>query len=419
MIDVVYPYYEPQSGWAGNELRFSLRSIEKHLKEDFRVWIVGDLPAWASDEVNHIPAKRSSLPDKTFISNSADIAKKITVACQKFDRFLLIADDQCLLDDITLGSFNTPYYFQHLDVKPSKMTKWQKGLWRTIDKLKSLGLTTYNAECHVPFLIDSKRFLSLLDVFNLLGGEHLWKTAYLNYHYSGLGAKMVPKRTTAFSHQATKSHFKENCLSSWFLCYNNAGLTQELKAFLMTNFNKPSKFEKFSSVQNKIFGVGMPKTGTNSLIQALRNLGYSAKHYPHKPLNLGSTMAAADMPVANNFESIDLAYKNSKFILTIRDDKSWMESASHHFKSSNKSQLAFRHRVKMFGNKMPNDTQLLEGKHNHERKVLDYFKDRPEDLLVLDIFNNEGYSELAQFLNLAAYPKEDFPHLNKRKEHPV
>jgi len=48
----------------------------------------------------------------------------------------------------------------------------------------------------------------------------------------------------------------------------------------------------------------------------------------------------------------------------------------------------------------------------HNREVRDYFKDRPEDLLELNITLNEGWEKLCPFLGLPV-PKTAFPHSNK------
>ncbi len=45
----------------------------------------------------------------------------------------------------------------------------------------------------------------------------------------------------------------------------------------------------------------------------------------------------------------------------------------------------------------------------HVRNVMEYFKDRPDDLLVLDICNGEGFEKLAEFLGRPE-PNEPFPH---------
>ena len=45
----------------------------------------------------------------------------------------------------------------------------------------------------------------------------------------------------------------------------------------------------------------------------------------------------------------------------------------------------------------------------HVRNVMEYFEDRPDDLLVLNIFNGEGFEKLAEFLGRPE-PSEPFPH---------
>jgi len=52
MIGVYYPYLASVSAWE--ELRYSLRSLDKFFNEDYEVWIVGDLPDWFQN-VKHIP----------------------------------------------------------------------------------------------------------------------------------------------------------------------------------------------------------------------------------------------------------------------------------------------------------------------------------------------------------------------------
>lgn len=54
-FDVVIPY---KKGRSTEELRFCLRSVEKNLPFIGRVFIIGELPEWASDEIIHIPSEQ-------------------------------------------------------------------------------------------------------------------------------------------------------------------------------------------------------------------------------------------------------------------------------------------------------------------------------------------------------------------------
>jgi len=83
--------------------------------------------------------------------------------------------------------------------------------------------------------------------------------------------------------------------------------------------------------QEKIFCIGLPKTGTRSICEALRILDYKTIHYP-KPLGaiLGYE-AAGDISVAVNWKFLNQVYPCSTFILTLRDTKTWHRSTSRHF----------------------------------------------------------------------------------------
>ena len=99
-------------------------------------------------------------------------------------------------------------------------------------------------------------------------------------------------------------------------------------------YGNKNKFKKM------IFGIGLSRTGTSSLNSALNELGIKSKHflyfpvstsipYPYFSLNVYS--GALDTPIAANFKKLDKMYPNSKFILTIRDIDSWLESCKKFF----------------------------------------------------------------------------------------
>ena len=53
----------------------------------------------------------------------------------------------------------------------------------------------------------------------------------------------------------------------------------------------------------------------------------------------------------------------------------------------------------------------------HNEGVLAYFKDRPDDLLVLDIAKGEGWEPLCKFLGCPV-PAAPFPHANNKLKEP-
>jgi hypothetical protein len=74
-IDVVYTL-GTESSWQDNELRYSLRSLERNFPDLGRVWIVGHKPAWLTGVV-HIP-----MADVHKQNKDANLIDKILAACR-------------------------------------------------------------------------------------------------------------------------------------------------------------------------------------------------------------------------------------------------------------------------------------------------------------------------------------------------
>ncbi|TYR78274.1 hypothetical protein FZC66_20125 [Priestia megaterium] len=91
----------------------------------------------------------------------------------------------------------------------------------------------------------------------------------------------------------------------------------------------------------KVFGIGLSKTGTKSLSKALKILGYKTVHFPLIRTNveeaeynldiLENYDAIADIPTAGLFPHLDIRYPKSKFILTIRNKEDWLNSCERYF----------------------------------------------------------------------------------------
>ena len=92
-----------------------------------------------------------------------------------------------------------------------------------------------------------------------------------------------------------------------------------------------------------IVGVGFQKTGTSSLRDALRTLGYRVGDNNHQVLwpylhgNMGRVLrklqqfdAVEDNPWPLMYKDLDALVPGSKFILTVRDPERWFESVARH-----------------------------------------------------------------------------------------
>lgn len=181
---------------------------------------------------------------------------------------------------------------------------------------------------------------------------------------------------------------------------------------------------------SKTFAIGLSKTGTHSLHHAFLRLGLRSIHYPDPaPLLRGdfTTLApfdaAGDIPVALFYQQLDAAFPGSRFILTTRPLEPWLESIRAHLArrdhpryTANTPAAQVRHR--MYGSVRFHPDAYTRAFQLHHVRVRDYFRDRPDDLLEINICAGQGWDALCPFLGLPI-PSQPFPHTNRRPDVPA
>lgn len=172
----------------------------------------------------------------------------------------------------------------------------------------------------------------------------------------------------------------------------------------------------------KVFCIGFHKTGTSSLAYALKTLGYrvtgaAGRHDPdiaNHVLPMAFELveqydAFQDNPWPIIYKELDKKYPGSKFILTRRNPESWIRSQVKHFGHRDTEMRKWIYGV---GHPADNEEVYLKRYNEHYKEVFDYFKNRPDDLLVMDFSAGDGWDKLCPFLN-CDIPKKTFPHANK------
>jgi len=181
----------------------------------------------------------------------------------------------------------------------------------------------------------------------------------------------------------------------------------------------------------KVFGIGFHKTGTTTLGCALRMLGYRVQkgrafNHPRKPTVPGPVtiekvwdVVRPSLPLYGAFEDnpwpllyrqLDEACPGAKFIFTYRDPQRWIRSASRYFGAKNNATLDLlyeRSRFQIAGN----EAITLARYERHNAEVLEYFRDRPQDLLVWNLEEQSEWGPLCRFLECPT-PRFQFPHAN-------
>ncbi len=179
--------------------------------------------------------------------------------------------------------------------------------------------------------------------------------------------------------------------------------------------------------KGKIIGVGFQKTGTSTLRDALRVLGYTVGDTRYKLLipilkkdfktvlkEVNRYDAVEDNPYPLIFRELDELLPGSKFILTIREEESWFKSVNRHIGDLRDPMHEWIYGT---GKGLPKEDKenTIRVYNNHNQSVIEYFQDRPDDLLILDFTKGDKWEKLCEFLG-HDIPSLPFPHANNAKQ---
>ena len=173
----------------------------------------------------------------------------------------------------------------------------------------------------------------------------------------------------------------------------------------------------------KVFGIGFHKTGTKTLAAALRTLGYRVTgpngvkdpDIANNALEMcfslvGQFDAFQDNPWPVMYKTLDRAYPQSKFVLTVRPTDEWIASVVDYF---GRKETPMRKWIYGAGSPLGNEQAYIDTYERHTAEVLDHFRARPGSLLMLRVTEGDTWATLCSFLG-KAIPAVDFPHENKR-----
>jgi Sulfotransferase domain len=175
----------------------------------------------------------------------------------------------------------------------------------------------------------------------------------------------------------------------------------------------------------KIFCIGFHKTGTKSLAVALRALGYTvtgpngvydpdiSKHVYSMAFELVARFDAfQDNPWPIIYKELDEKYPGSRFVLSVRNSDYWIKSQVRHFGIS---ETPMRKWIYGVGCPQGNEEIYVRRFEAHNQEVLGYFQHRPNDLLVINLADGDGWEKLCPFLDQEV-PSVPFPHANSAEE---
>ena len=180
----------------------------------------------------------------------------------------------------------------------------------------------------------------------------------------------------------------------------------------------------------KIFGIGLNKTGTQSLHYALLQLGYNSQHWLPANFDLFARGRFDELlSIAEGFDCLsdwpwplmmdqllDHYGDKAKYILTTRRDSvAWLNSIKNHAnRHDDDAARSIRTRIFGFASPVGVEEHYLELYEQHNRSVRDYFVKQglTDHLLDVSWDKGDGWHELCDFLDVSI-PNVSFPHQNK------
>jgi hypothetical protein len=203
--------------------------------------------------------------------------------------------------------------------------------------------------------------------------------------------------------------------------------------------------------KTKYFCIGRNKTGTTSIKRAFEDLGFIVGNQRKAEILYDpfffenrfneiveyckTAQVFQDVPFSYfiTLSHIDKAYPNSKFILTVRDSADqWYNSITKfHAKKFGKGgriptaddlknatyiRKGFMYNtIRAHGTteEDPYNKEIMCAHYEkHNADVLEYFKDRPGDLLIINLSDKEAYKKFVEFIGVNS-PFDTFPWENK------
>jgi len=188
----------------------------------------------------------------------------------------------------------------------------------------------------------------------------------------------------------------------------------------------------------KIFGIGFYKTGTTTLYEALRILGYHTINgdklgsYPgaddgatlirqidagdYRLPTFGMFEAFTDNPYFSIWRQIYDLYPDAKYIMTTREEQRWIDSCVKFFRHRRMRPM----RLWMFGphanpaKDAASRQAWLDAYRAHNAAVRQFFASRPQQFFEFDPTREPGWERLCAFLG-APIPERPWPHANPTK----
>lgn len=238
IIDIVY-VLGTGSISMNNEIRFSLRSLEKYVTGWRNVYIIGERPKWIKDVIYHKVVDKS----KQDHCKALNILEKIKFACNLpdlSDEFLFINDDHFFTDYTDAAAYD--YYYADEEMTNIIENRPNTDNYRSIiNKTTQIWPKTHYFDIHKPIRYNKNTFLAMCDAidFNKSDNGYLIKTSYCNF----AKVKGVYSPDCIIRKKMNRDEIDKMTLFTDVFSIHDEAINKDLINYFDQNYPIPSRFE--------------------------------------------------------------------------------------------------------------------------------------------------------------------------------
>lgn len=234
MMDAVYVLGKG-STWLDNELRYSLRSLERYVSGIRQVWVIGEHPSWLTG-VAHVPFKDSNL------CKERNIMDKIMRACVEqdlSDNFLFVNDDHFAIKHQAAEQLPN-WHGRELSFYEGDSKPYRIAVGNTARALRARGYGRLNFDIHYPIIYNKNEFPRVMRMYDWESECYVVKSLYGNtMQLPGTRIEDIK-----ISSPSTNQYLLRALLHRPWFSIGPKAINHNLKALLEALFPQRSRWEK-------------------------------------------------------------------------------------------------------------------------------------------------------------------------------
>jgi hypothetical protein len=251
----IWPYWH--GGAHGDEIRFSVRSVETFFQGAVKCTIIGDRPPWYTGHV--IPQERVPVQSNRGFRDM--LAKMWTMAthAEIDSEFVWMMDDIYLLRPVTWEDLETPRAYPW---REDRSNSWQRRKSNTMRMLRDSGKPNHDYATHLPHTVEKSKLRQIYESFNLHQNCLLWEVVYGNtfrgrpYAVHPFFSRITQQHSADELHRVTAEASVMNHLAG---CW-----TPEMRKFLESRLPEPTASETIQAGFRPAF-KRVARTGTRAV----------------------------------------------------------------------------------------------------------------------------------------------------------